>query len=82
MFVEIVVKNIANALELREQAAKSEYSKALPICAGQGHWQIIEELVKAGADLSEVDFEGNTALHVVVSESVNKHQKIDQLLQV
>ena len=55
---------------------------ALRICAGQGHWHMTEELIKMGADLSDEDKDGNTALHIVVKESVDKPKKLDQYLQV
>lgn len=55
---------------------------ALHQCARRGNWQRVEQLIEVGADLAAQNTDGNTALHVVVEQWVEKPGLIDELLQV
>jgi len=55
---------------------------ALHMCARLGDWRHVEQLLEAGADLEIKNEEGNTALHVVVEESIRDPGKSCNFIQV
>jgi Ankyrin repeats (many copies) len=81
--VEELVHLIHQDVDFNINEVNSETKEtALHMCARLGDWRHFEQLIKAKADLGIQNSQGNTALHVMVEESIRDPGKSCNFIQV